>query len=177
MHSLEACNFDGPGEALQHIYGAVHPLTPPANASAIDFSQIVPFDQRPFGMSGASSRDMAFARTGYMYVPKRCEKPARGNTPGKACRLHIFFHGCASAFNSGAEGGEGFGFNLTFIAHAGFSAWGEANDIIMIFPQKDSTAEACWDSFGWGGPNWATRQGGQMAAVWRLLNHVAGHNL
>ena len=131
MHGLEACGFDGPGEALRHIYGD---LTLPANASAIDPQRVIAFDQSPFGMSGASSRDMAFARAGYMYVPRRCEQRSSGAGNGsKPCRLHVFFHGCGSAFNSGAEHGHGYGFNDTFISHAGFSAWGEANDIVVLY--------------------------------------------
>ena len=171
MHGLEACGFDGPGEALQHIYGGS--LTPPANASAIDTNRIVPFDQEAFGMFANNSRDMAFSRTGFIYVPERCAagRAALGATP---CRMHVFFHGCGSAFNSGAAVGGGHGFNYTFIAHAGFSAWGEANDIVMVFPQKDANMETCWDGYGWGGSDWATRRGGQMAAVWRLVSHIAG---
>ena len=169
MHGLEACGFDGPGEALQHIYGGS--LTAPPNASAIDADRIVRFDQAPFGMRNASSRDMAFADAGYMYVPRRCEQSASG---GRPCKLHVFFHGCGSAFNSGATGGVDYGFNYTFIAHGGWSAWGEANDIVIVYPQKDATKETCWDGYGWGGQQWATKRGGQMAAVWRLIDHIAG---
>ena len=82
--------------------------------------------------------------------------------------------GCGSAFNSGAAAGGGHGFNFMFIAHAGFSAWAEANDMIVVFPQKDATEETCWDGYGWGGPLWATKRGGQMAAVWRLISHIGG---
>ena len=55
MHGLEACGYDGPGEALKHIYGtgAAGPLVPPENASAVDMANVVPFDQLPFGMTGA----------------------------------------------------------------------------------------------------------------------------
>ena len=172
MHGLEACGFDGPGEALQHIYNGT--LMHPKNASAIDFSRIIPFDQSLYGMSNASSRDMAFADTGYMYVPRRCELNPQSNASTPPCRLHVFFHGCGSAFNSGAKGGAGYGFNYTFIAHGGWSAWAEANDIVVIYPQKDATKETCWDGYGWGGAHWATKRGGQMAAVWRLVSHVAG---
>ena len=101
---------------------------------------------------------MAFARTGYIYVPARCEAAAAN------CKLHVFFHGCGSAFNSGWNG-RGDGFNDTFIAHAGFSAWGEANEIVVLFPQKDATKETCWDGYGWGGPQWATRRGGRPPAA------------
>lgn len=185
MHGLEACGFDGPGEALRHIYagdGGGAPLVPPANASAIVAAHVVAFDQLPFGMRGDSTKDMAFARTGYAYVPPRCRRATeRGGGSAAAaavpttapCRLHVFFHGCGSAYNSGATV-AGHGFNDTFIAHAGFSAWAEANDIVVLFPQKDATKETCWDGYGWGGPHWATKQGGQMAAVWRLVSHVAG---
>ena len=147
MHGLEACGFDGAGEALRHIYAGDGraPLVPPPNASAIVPAHLLPFDQLPFGMRGDSTKDMAFARTGYAYVPPRCRRAVRGGAtaavPG--CRLHVFFHGCGSAFNSGASV-VGHGFNDTFIAHAGFSAWAEANDIVVLFPQKDATKETCW---------------------------------
>ena len=82
---------------------------------------------------------------------------------------------CGASAGSAATG-AGYGFNYTFIKHAGFSAWGEANDIVMLFPQKDATKQTCWDGYGWGGPLWATKRGGQMAAVRRLISHVAaGH--
>ena len=169
MHGLEACGFDGPGQALQHIYN--YTLTAPDNASAIDRDRIFAFDQLPFGMTNATGKDMAFADAGYMYVPRRCEK----GSSSPPCRLHVFFHGCGSAYNSGAAGGPNYGFNDTFIAHGGWSAWGEANDIVIVYPQKDATKETCWDGYGWGGEDWATKRGGQMAAVWRLINHtVAG---
>lgn len=168
MHGLEACGFDGPGESLQHIYGGG--LVPPPNSSAIDPGRIVRFDQAPFGMHNSSGRDMAFADAGYMYVPKRCEQGGGGGP----CKLHVFFHGCGSAYNSGASGGPGYGFNDTFIARGGWSAWGDANDIVVVYPQKDATKETCWDGYGWGGSDWATQRGGQMAAVWRLIEHVAG---
>ena len=174
MHGLEACGFDGPGEAMKHIYGGNGGpgLVPPPNASAIDPARIVRFGQAPYGMRNASSKDMAFADAGYMYVPERCEKTSDGD--GKPCKLHIFFHGCGSAYNSGASGGQDYGFKDTFIAHGGWSAWGEANDIVVVYPQKDATKETCWDGYGWGGEEWATKRGGQMAAVWRLVDHIAG---
>ena len=65
-------------------------------------------------MSGAATKDMAFARTGYAYVPSRCR-----HATGTPCRLHIFFHGCGSAFNSGAATGAGYGFNFTFTNPSG----------------------------------------------------------
>jgi len=44
---IEACDYDGPGDALQHIY-AESRLTRPANLSAFPSENLVPFDQRPF---------------------------------------------------------------------------------------------------------------------------------
>ena len=104
------------------------------------------FDQLPFGMTDASSKDMAFARTGYAYVPPRCRRDTGSNGSSTPCRLHVFFHGCGSAFNSGSAV-AGHGFNFTCIAHAGFSAWGEENDIVILFPQKDASKETCWDGY------------------------------
>lgn len=170
LSDLEACGFDGPGECLKHIYG--QDLTPPPAADAIDWSRIFEFDQLPFGMLGDDSKAMAFARTGYMYVPKQCERSSTNNT--KPCRLHVYFHGCGSAFTSGQQKAPGFGFNYTSIAYSGYSAWAELNNVVVVYPQKNATQETCWDGYGWGGPLYATQRGGQIAAVWNLIRHVAG---
>lgn len=170
LHGLESCGYDGPGESLQHIYN--NELTPPLNSTSIDASRIFSFDQGLYGMKNSSTRNMAFAKKGYMYIPKNCERPKSGHN-GRPCKLHVFFHGCGSAYNSGATGGPMYGFNDTFISHGGWSAWGERNDIVVIYPQKDATKETCWDGYGWGGSNWATKLGDQMAAVWKLIAHVS----
>ena len=131
-HGLEACGYDGAGECLRHLYGGrLRPQQPSVR------SNILPFDQTDFGMND-TGKAMGFAREGYMYLPSRCKGAAA------RCRLHTFFHGCGMAFNSGSTG-AGTGFNLTYVADAGFNAWAEANGIVILYPQKDDRVETCWD--------------------------------
>lgn len=66
--------YDQPGAILAWIYGALQPK--PGAPS----SQPRAFNQREFGAPG-------FASTGYVYVPRQCER-------GAACAVHVVFHGC-----------------------------------------------------------------------------------
>jgi hypothetical protein len=56
----------------------------------------------------------------------------------------------------------------------------EANGIIMLFPQANpvelvgTPAEGCWDTFGLGGPLYATKEGDQVRAVWRMIIRIIG---
>ena len=58
------------------------------------------------------------ADSAYVYVPSGC-KGGR-----KACRLHLSLHGC-----------WGYKDYPEMVAHLGFLEWGEANDIIILYPQ------------------------------------------
>ena len=117
-HGLEACGFDGAGEALQHIYR--NKLRPP-----------VP--QRPNGLRRFAQAE--FERSlpragldpagGFLYLPAACE--ASG---GVGCRVHVFAHGCGMA-----AAAHSYGFNDTYARRAGFNTWAEANEIIVLYPQ------------------------------------------
>lgn len=129
---IEKCGYDGAGSALQHLYPGLAVPTGPA-----DDSRIFSFSQRPFfdnvSVSGLADR-------GFMYVPKACDAQqqvyvgtadgdsAAPGADGAGCKFHVFTHGCGMAFSSPA-------FNLTYVMHAGFNTWAEANDIVVLYPQ------------------------------------------
>jgi hypothetical protein len=137
---IENCGYDGPGAALGHIYGPLRPkaAAPPAN--------LLPFDQTPFFSAGnngtatynaTTPRATGLAPSGYVYVPTRC------HGQGRSCRLHLSLHGCSvNAYYDDA------------VHHLGFQEWGEANDIVILFPRLQphggtkETQDGCWDGYG-----------------------------
>ncbi len=62
----------------------------------------------------------SIADKGYMYVPTACQSGS--NTE---CRLHVSFHGCGQTED---ETGA------VYAQHAGFNAWAESNNIVVLYP-------------------------------------------
>jgi poly(3-hydroxybutyrate) depolymerase len=162
--------YDAAGSALQFFYG---PLT--RTASAALKGEILPFNQSHFILRDneeiAPSR-ISMAKTGYLYVPGSCKR-------GETCRLHIAFHGCQQHAEK---------INLDFVKGAGFNEWAEKNHIVVLYPQATSAIavpftplnpNGCWDWWGYNDTgdkmagHYATRQGLQIAAVWRMAQFMA----
>ncbi|GHT92449.1 hypothetical protein AGMMS49545_10000 [Betaproteobacteria bacterium] len=163
--------YDAAGSALQFFYGA---LT--RTASNALKGEVLEFDQSWFtlrdGEEIAPIR-LALAKTGYLYVPKSCKQ-------GEPCRLHIAFHGC------GQHADE---IGLDFVKGAGYNEWAEKNHIVVLYPQATATFAipittpfnpvGCWDWWGYNDSgdrmtgNFATQQGLQIAAVWRMAQFMA----
>ncbi len=146
------CHYDQAGELLKHIYGS---LEPRAESLSGDF---VDFDQRPFGAGEGSD---GLAETGVVYVPKACRE-----NPG--CRVHIAFHGCAQNRETVGD---------VFIKESGFARWADTNRFIILFPQVAASPinpQACWDWWGYTGPQYLTRDAPQIAAVNRMLDALQG---
>lgn len=163
--------YDAAGAALQLFYG---PLTrTPTEALR---GQLAPFDQKPFVQKNgqtAAPAAIAMANTGYLYVPPEC-------AAGAACRLHVAFHGCQ-------QGAETIG--QAFVTKAGFNEWADANRIVVLYPQAAATLavpatplnpQGCWDWWGYNDfsfdmtGHYATKDGLQIAAVWRMVERLAG---
>jgi hypothetical protein len=104
-----------------------------------------------------------FAPAGHVYVPRKCRaKDAR-------CRLHFSLHGC--------------GVNEYYdeaVHHLGFQNWGEANDIVIVFPRIQphggtvETVSGCWDSYAQSGPDYALKSGAQMKGMRAMIKTIAG---
>jgi len=168
--AMEACNYDGAGVALQHIYSDA--LSP---RGVLNPSNLFPINQTahfPRVWPG-------LADVGYIYVPPQCRGEA-----AQTCNLHIVFHGCGMYAGNKAM-------NLSFVMHAGYNDWAESNNLIILYPQSGgyplhnktgSTQQmsGCWDSYGQQpgedgtGTPYATLAGIQVETVWSIVSALAG---
>jgi hypothetical protein len=159
-HGLEACGFDGAGEALKHIYGELRPPVPQR------VSGLRRFDQVEFDLPHAGLDTLG----GFVYVPVACDTQSM-------CKLHVFVHGCGMAAHAGPTA---YAFNDTYARRAGFNGWAEANNIVVLYPQLHYGARAscaaqigdCWDQGGATGEAWADKGGQQVQAVKAMINRL-----
>lgn len=143
------CDYDQAGALLKQMYGDLQPRAESATGEFIDF------DQRPFAANDMGGSGLA--ETGVVYVPKACREKS-------GCRVHIAFHGCAQ--NRETVGNA-------FITESGFARWADTNRLIVLFPQVAASPinpQACWDWWGYTGPQYLTRDAPQIAAVNRMLD-------
>jgi len=163
--------YDAAGSALQFFYG---PLRRTDSRSLR--GRMLIFDQAPYVRAGSGKdkpRAVGMAEQGYLYVPADC-------AAGRQCRLHIAFHGC---LQHPARIGT------AFVDNAGFNEWADANRIVVLYPQAQATSgwwfsplnpQGCWDWWGYNDSflhksgRYATRDGTQIAAVWKMATQLAG---
>lgn len=178
--------YDAAGAALQMFYGALtRTATDKLGAKAQAFTQ-TPYLKLRSGSAVSQPEDIAMGSTGYVYVPQACKE-------GQSCRLHIAFHGCMQSATT---------LGRTFVDGAGVNEWADANRIVVLYPQARPTTPSlvaaslplnpmgCWDwwgyndkpSYSWFNPSswfapetgtYATAQGLQVAAVWRMAEKLA----
>ncbi len=147
---LNSCDFDAAGQMLNHLYDGL--ATPDDTAPAGELRE---FDQHQAAGDGVPSLD----QTGLVYLPKAC-------LAGEPCRIHVAFHGCRQ--------GAGF-IGRAFAEGAGYNRWADANNIAVLYPQVKKSMfspfnpQGCWDWWGYGGSNYALRDGAQLLAVHRML--------
>ena len=148
--TVDGVGYDQAGAILSQIYGA---LNAPATALT---GKIVAFDQKEFTSNAARMAD-----EGYAYVPASCAS-------GSPCRLHIAFHGCAQSAKAVGD---------KFYANAGYNRWADTNNIIVLYPQVNSSLlnrQGCWDWFGYTGGSYPTKTGPQLAAVKAMADRLLG---
>ncbi len=133
------CDYDAAGEILNYLYSD---LKAPGTESVTELTTVT--------LPGATKAGLN--DTAYLYVPAAC-------VDGQSCFLHLVLHGCAqSASQIGTE----------FIEQSGYLPWAEANDIVLAFPQVTPAANnphACWDWWGYTGPDYRWRNGAQMKVL------------
>jgi hypothetical protein len=137
------CRFDGAGRVLRHLFPADANL-PPGKGDG----ELRRFDQRAYQPEG---EDALLGDSGYLYVPKRC-------SAGDDCGLLIAFHGCQQDSDSIGE---------AFVREAGFNRWADAMALVVLYPQARASylplnPKACWDWWGYSGPDYDTRKGVQL---------------
>lgn len=158
LPGLNNCGYDQAGDLLQWIYdGKLNPRkTEPLGGKIITFSQ------SEFQVKD----DLSMEKNGYLYVPAEC-------AAGEKCKLHIVFHGC----------GQGSTFVTDKVYRndgAGFNRWADANRMIVLYPQVGVSYNApdnplaCWDWWGYSGPEWDTNKGRQVRVIQSMISRLLG---
>jgi len=138
----------------------------PRGGRAAPQGKLLAFDQRPF--TNGRPIEISLADQGHVYVAPGCE--------AGGCRVHVAFHGCRQ---TEAQLGR------RFIEGAGYNEWADAHRLIVLYPQiapRNGFAwgswrwvfnpKGCWDWWGYTGPDYATREGGQVRAVWAMVEQL-----
>jgi poly(3-hydroxybutyrate) depolymerase len=149
---LAGCGYDQAGEILAWIYPDFdrRPRAPEG--------RLLVFDQTEFL---SSAKNPGLAAEGVAYVPASC-----ADRPG--CRVHIAFHGCLQSRTMPEVGDR-------FIEDTGYLPLADANRLVILFPQTDAatTPNACWDWWGYTGPDFLSREAPQLSAVRAMLERLA----
>lgn len=155
---INDCDFYQSHQLLKHIYGE---LNPPAASDELS-GQFVRFDQKAFVESDRSSMSEA----AYLYVPASCET--------ESCRIHVAFHGCKQGYKDIRD---------EYYKTTGYAEMADTNNMIVLFPQVESSATAplnpqgCWDFWGYTdesaiNPRFHTREAPQMKAVVAMIERL-----
>jgi poly(3-hydroxybutyrate) depolymerase len=155
------CDYDAAGILLRHLLGKLEAPTPKQDG------KLVAFDQGEF--TGGNPAALSLSDTGYVFVPDACAK-------GR-CRIHVGFHGCRQS----AEQIE-----RRFVLDAGYNRWAAANRLIVLYPQTAPrygfsfaarnfvfNPKACWDWWGYTGPQYPTKAGPQIRAVHAMIERLS----
>jgi poly(3-hydroxybutyrate) depolymerase len=151
---LNNCGYKGAYELLNYLYDGG--LMEPQDNDGI-LANLLNYDQAEFFVLHPSYSSMS--TDGFIYVPTACQS-------GAQCKLHISFHGCMQS-----KGNVG---NI-YASKAGFMEVAEKNNIIVLFPQIAATPvnlTSCWDWFGYLNTLFATKDGNQVLATYRMMNRV-----
>ncbi|CAH1799712.1 unnamed protein product [Owenia fusiformis] len=149
--NINNCSYDG----AFHIFNSIYDNIVNHNGSVGLNGQFFEFDQSEF----KTSEDDSLDDVGYMYVPSGCVERST------ACKLHIYFHGCAN--------GRIF-LDDEIARNSGFNELAELNNIIVMYPQNEGQLIACWDTNGYEGDGlgWQTKDGIQVQAIKRMVDRV-----
>jgi poly(3-hydroxybutyrate) depolymerase len=140
---LGACGFDAAGEVMAWLFGEA-----PSPAAAEAAGPLISFNQDGLLANG---EDAQLADRGHLYLPPACQA-------GEPCGVLVVFHGCQQ--NADAIGD-------VFARSAGFNRWADVHRVAVLYPQTRSSylplnPKACWDWWGYSGPDYDTRRGVQQ---------------
>jgi len=178
---MNDCDYDGAGQALRHILGALNPARPTAELSGrfIKFYQNEFFE--PGNLTAQELKERyAMNEYGFAYVPKAC-------SDGEPCRIHVVFHGCKQVYNRNPDAPDfspddaSNPFGLQYVKYAGYNEWADTNNLIVLYPQAQKVQfmnpRGCYDWWGYlsgTADTYATKQGPQMKAVHAMMERMAG---
>ncbi len=150
---LNACDYDAAGEILNALHGELQQRSS-ADGSLVEVVQP--------GFEKASMLPHAL-----LYVPASCEE-------GAACGIHVALHGCSQSSEFVGE---------SFAAGAGYNEWANSNQLLILYPQVESSKLApmnpygCWDWWGYSNTEYATKNGPQIGVIKATLDSLAGFTL
>jgi poly(3-hydroxybutyrate) depolymerase len=154
---INDCGYDQAGAIFRHLLPVADAAA--AARAAVPAGRLLRFAQAEFL---PEPRRHGMDETGFAYVPPGCEAEA-----GASCRVHVAFHGCE-------QGREDL--DDLFATAAGYLNWADGYRLVVLFPQAAavpvSNPKGCWDFFAHDDPDYATREGRQMAAVKRMLERL-----
>ena len=155
---LNDCDLDTAGTLLRHLYG--EDLRAPADHAP----PLATFSQSHY-VDDADPAAIGMGQTGYAHVPTPC-------TQGARCRLHVALHGCRQ--HADAVG-------TAFVDGAGYDRWAQANEIVVLYPQAQSTSSwwpdrtnprGCWDWWGYTGRGYFEQDAPQMRAIANMVGRL-----
>jgi hypothetical protein len=149
---ISNCNYDGAGEVLKQMYGNLNPKVKSVQQNFMAFSQ----------SRYADTAHVSMASQAVAYIPTSCQNDA-------SCSLHVVFHGCRQTMEEMQD---------EFYKNAGYAEWAEANNMIILFPQAaidnfKNNPKGCWDWWGYNGDQFATKEGAQIKAVYKMVQDFA----
>lgn len=150
------CGYDAAGALLKHVIGYLQPKTTKTDVKQL--GQLIKFEQAE--LTNLSSTGMH--QYGYAYVPESC----RINSDGKACSLHVSFHGCNQSIDN---------VNDQYVKNTGLNEWAATNSIVVLYPQVAKSTllpmnpQACWDWWGYTDENYNNKDGKQIKAVTEMV--------
>ena len=150
--------------------------------------RVFAFEQREaFDGDATETFSALMGDKGFVFAPLQCQQ-------GRSCALHVAFHGCR-------QGHRYYGYGIVpsiyggesgwshFVENAGYNEWADANDVVVLYPQvrsreypyfffdlkalQHANPEGCWDLWGYTDPNYHTRGGKQIKAVWKMIQALA----
>jgi len=156
---INNCSLDMSGMMLQHLYS--NTLKP---RGAQIGNNLMSFAQAAYAAEGWTLKLMSMGPVGSIYVPTDCQH-------GVPCKLMVVFHGCNQGFQQVGD---------VFVRHSGLNEWGEANNIVILYPQAIPSdpvpfnPKGCWDWWGYTGADYACKLGAQVATIRNMIRAVTG---
>mmetsp|Transcript_17305 Transcript_17305/g.49169 ORF Transcript_17305/g.49169 Transcript_17305/m.49169 type:complete len:444 (-) Transcript_17305:11-1342(-) len=149
------CDYEFSYDILHRSYGSIKPKVQ-AHKHLHWFRQTDYLPSRSDSWSAARLADWAFA-----YVPSGCQgRP-------EDCNVHVTYHGCIKVHWKA---------RLHWALRLDLNEFGEANDIIIVYPQADGdkdTGSGCWN---WGFPEddrlFDTKHSVQLRTVGNILMNL-----
>ncbi len=130
------------------------PTAPPAPPQG----RLIAVDQTAHDAAGAPA---SMDGSAWLYVPPRCE--------AGGCGLHVAFHGCEQSQGKIAR---------QFVDLTGYTSHADRAGVVVLFPQARASfvplnPKACWDWWGYTGPDYDTREGAQVRVIASMIDRLA----